>query len=142
MTVKMVLNNIPALKRALTGSALMPSARNGGLVIQGQARMYVPVDTAYLKNSIQVEESRTTATGAYVNIGSSAVYANIQELGGVIKPKTAKRLFWIGKDGKGHSANAVMIKAQPYMRPAVDNHKPSILSAVGAAIKMIVERAL
>ena len=140
--VKMVLNNIPTLKRALSGAALIPAAKNGGLVIQSQARVYVPVDEGNLRASIQTEEDHTTATGAFVNIGSDAVYANIQELGGVIKPKNAKRLFWIGKDGKGHSANAVTIKAQPYMRPAVDNHKPSILSAVGAAIKMIIERAL
>ena len=142
MTVKVLQNNIPGLKRALTGSSLMPSAKNGGLVIQNFARMLVPVDTANLKNSIQVEEDHTTRTGAFVNIGSDVIYANIQELGGVIKPKTAKRLFWIGKDGKGHAANAVTIKAQPYMRPAVDGHKPAILSAVGTAIKMIIERAL
>jgi len=98
------------------------------------------VDTAALKNSIQVEDSNTTPTGAYVNIGSELIYANIQEFGGTIKAKNKPRLTWKDKNGNWHSALSVTLRAQPYMRPAVDNHESEIANVVGTTLKRIIEK--
>jgi len=139
-TVQIKINNIPAVRRAMGGSDLMDIAMGGGRIIQSNARTYVPVDTGNLRVSILVEPTEQKNTFAQVQIGTDVEYANIQEFGGTIKPKKKKMLSWIGDDGKRIFARAVQIHAQPYMRPAVDNHKGEIINAIGAMIAAKLRR--
>ena len=139
--VKVLVDNFSAVRSALSGNRLMDIAMSGGRVVQSQARIYAPVDTGNLRESIQAEPDKAGAFSAWVRIGSDAVYAAIQEFGGTIKPKTKKMLSWIGDNGKRIFAHAVQIKAQPYLRPALDNHHPEIMGAVSAGVKMALEKA-
>ena len=139
--IVIVANNVKRAKSALSGDQLMNIAMGGGRIIQSNARTYAPKDTGNLSTSINTQPQRTTRTGAYVEIGTDVIYANIQELGGWIKPKTAKILRWQGSDGKWHAAHAVYIKPQPYMRPAVDNHKGEIKSAITSMIEAKLRKA-
>ena len=139
--VKVLVNNFKAVRGSLTGPSLMSAAMNGGRVIQSNARNYAPVDTGNLRASIQVEPAEVKPTAAWVNIGTDVIYAAIQEFGGTIKPKTKKMLSWIGENGERIFARAVQIKAQPYLRPAVDNHKNDIIGAVSAALTALLQKA-
>lgn len=139
--VQIKINNVPRVMRELGGAGLMDAAMSGGRVIQSHARINAPVDTGNLRASIMAEPLQSTATGAEVQIGTDSVYANIQEFGGTIVPKAAKMLSWIGKNGERVFARAVQIKAQPYMRPAVDNNRGQILNAISSAINALLQRA-
>lgn len=135
------VNNIAAVRRAMGGDGLMDAAMNGGRVIQSQARINVPVDTGNLRASIMTEPLEQKPTRAVVQIGTDVIYARIQELGGTIKPKTAKMLSWITENGERVFARAVRIKAQPYLRPAVDTQRPQIMSAIAYVINAALQRA-
>jgi phage gpG-like protein len=139
--VKVLVNNFKAVRGSLTGPSLMNAAMNGGRVIQSNARNYAPVDTGNLRASIQVEPDEVKPNIAWVNIGTDVIYAAIQEFGGTIKPKVAKMLSWVDKDGKRIFARAVQIKAQPYLRPAVDNHMPRIKWVITRTLNIIAEKA-
>jgi hypothetical protein len=140
-TVRVVVDNVDKVKRALGGAGLMQAAMSGGRVVQSQARIYAPVDIGNLRASIQAEPVKETPTSAEVQIGSGAIYARIQELGGTIVPKTAKMLSWVNSSGQRVFAKAVTIKAQPYLRPAVDNHEGQIKGAISASINDQLARA-
>jgi len=56
---------------------------------------------------------------------STTVYSAIHELGGVIRPKRAKRLkFKVG--GSWKSAAKVIMPARPFLRPAFENNMDEI----------------
>ena len=138
--VKILVDNTKGVLNALSGRDLLPAARNGGLVVQNSARPAAPIDKGALRASIHVEDDEVTNTAAWVNVGSELIYARIQEFGGVIEPKNKKFLSWLSKDGSRIFAKRVHIPAQPYLRPAMDNNHEQIKNAVGATIKMIIER--
>ena len=139
-TAVIKVNNTAAIRQALSGNNLMDIAKAGSHVIQSNARTYAPVDTGNLKASIQAEPDEQSAMVAWARIGTNVIYARIQEFGGWIKPKTKKMLSWIGSDGKRVFAHAVHIPAQPYLRPAVDNHRNEIVSVVAAMVNTTIER--
>jgi phage gpG-like protein len=67
------------------------------------------------------------------------VYARIQELGGVIKSTSGRGLFFQTDDGMWHNVQAVTIPARPYLRPAADENKDDIFSAVGNVLRDVLE---
>ncbi|MFQ5775861.1 MAG: hypothetical protein ACE5GS_15165 [Kiloniellaceae bacterium] len=63
-------------------------------------------------------------------------YALIHELGGVIRPKTARALFIPDRAGGVAAVVAqVTIPARPYLRPAADKHYPSLSRRIRAAFE-------
>lgn len=78
-----------------------------------------PVDTRALVNSARI---LPVVSGYKVTFGSAQVpYARIQHEGGVIKPKKAKILSWVGKDGVRRFAKSVTIKPTKYLAKAGDS---------------------
>lgn len=137
------LNRLAAAAR---GDALGRAAMAGGQVIEANAkinanRVFSAEATNTLAGSIHTELISKTGTSAEVSVGPSVVYGRIQELGGWIKPVTAKALSWINKQGVRVFAKAVYIPPRPYLRPAADEHQPEILQAVGASLKRDIEGA-
>jgi len=66
---------------------------------------------------------RVTLSGDRVRgeLGTNVIYARIHELGGVIRPKTAKYLkFQI--DGQWRSVKQVIMPARPFLRPAFEDN--------------------
>lgn len=92
------------------------------------------VVTGQLRRSVIATPAVAESPGRYVaTVGGTAIYARIQEFGGVIVPVHAKRLFWSNAGG-GHSAKQVTLPARPYLRPTVERLSTSgKLSEVAAA---------
>lgn len=61
-------------------------------------------------------------------IGSKVPYAAIHNYGGIITPKNAKRLSWIGDDGKRIFAKKVIIPKRPYFDNAIAKFRIKIVS--------------
>jgi phage gpG-like protein len=150
MAARMVVlkDNCAAVRLAVSGKLLMGSAKAGGHVIEGHAKVNASrgrpglnIQTGALVGSINVVPSKETRTYAEVETGPSVEYARIHEFGGVIVPKKAKALSWIGEGGKRIFARAVHIPARPYLRPAVDEHKHEIGEAVEKDILQNLEAA-
>lgn len=124
------------------------------LVVQ-RAKLKVPIDTRRLKRSLTQGRpySRTGGRRA-IDVGTNVAYAAIQEFGGRTKPhiitprvkqalafnwpnapanlepsKSGKYVFkWVNHPGS-------IIKAQPYLRPAINESK-------GDAVKIIVRSVI
>lgn len=80
--------------------------------------------------------------GDRVVIGSNLRYAPIHEFGGVIVPRKAPRLIFKTLDGAWHSASRVVIPARPFLRPALKDSRPAILSIVKAQAEAALREAL
>jgi HK97 gp10 family phage protein len=78
------------------GERLAVCARAGALLIQNGAKKRCPVDTGTLRRSIHTEDGKISSTRAEVVIGTDVDYAPYVEYG----------------TGR--------MRAQPYMRPALD----------------------
>jgi phage gpG-like protein len=61
------------------------------------------------------------------------VYARIHELGGTIRPKTAKALRFLLDDGTFAVVSQVTIPARPYLRPAADEQYPKLADRIRRA---------
>jgi len=144
--MKIVKNNVAAVKKIVSGDALMKAALAGGQVIEGNAKINVnntfsakSTGGAGLAGSIQTVKSKSTKERATVNVGPTVIYGRIQELGGIILPIYAKMLSWVD-NGKRIFANRVQIPARPYLRPAVDEHEKEIVQAISFQIKKGIEK--
>lgn len=91
--------------------------------------------TGTLEGSIDIDlYAREERTGVRGRWGSRDVrYALIQELGGVIRPRRAKRLVWRDHAGDFRSASEVSLPARPYLRPAADVIYPSLAGRIRRA---------
>ncbi|MEP0406959.1 phage morphogenesis protein [Roseibium sp.] len=93
--------------------------------------------TATLEGSIDIADyAAPVADGVKGTWGSRDVaYALIHELGGVIKPKSAKALAIPQDDGGVVFVQSVTIPARPYLRPAADTHYPKLAGRIKTAFK-------
>jgi hypothetical protein len=146
-TVVIKINNIPGIRKAVTGEALARAAQAGGHVIEGYAKINAnnvfsskSTGGAGLGGSIQVVLVESTATSASVDVGPSVIYGRIQEFGGVIKPVHAKMLSWVD-DGVRIFAHMVHLPPRPYLRPAVDEHMKDIEQAIGYQLQKQISGA-
>lgn len=128
------------LGEAARGKALENSLVDGGLLISNSAKKKAPYKTGTLKRSIHVgghtaESSpgftpddvsgeysdiggnKTTETSAQVLVGTNLTYAPHQEYG------TSK------------------MAARPYLRPALDEEKENVKDEIGAALKVLIDKA-
>lgn len=83
----------------------------GARVVETHAKLYCPVDTGFLRNSIQVD--------------------SVTPVEAVIAPHTDYAEFVETGTSRAH--------AQPYMRPAVDEHEGEILDAIERTVAAFVE---
>lgn len=91
-----------------------------GLVAEGHAKRLCPVDTGNLRNSIthQVDEAEQT-----VYVGTNNEYAAYVELGtGKFYPG-GRPDPWVYQDDKGNWHYTAGQRAQPYLKPAISEHK-------------------
>jgi phage gpG-like protein len=86
-------------------------------------------------NSYYYQTGPWTLGGLYSNV----VYARIHELGGTIRPRTAKVLkFRI--DGRWYSAKSVVIPARPYLLPAIQKNLETLLGEMADEIVRQLEK--
>lgn len=136
------------VRQAMTGEKLMGAAKAGGHVIEGHAKVNAGSGrpglnrrTGHLVGSISVSEGNISTYRAEVDVGTNVIYARIHELGGIIRPVTARMLSWINDAGERVFANLVHIPARPYLRPAMDENEKDIVGAVEAELWRSLDRA-
>lgn len=117
-TVRMTITGSETLRRNLArlAGAERRQAQADGLeagarIAETHAKLVAPVDTGFLRNSIQVD----SVTPVEAIIAPHTEYAEFVEFG------TSRQA------------------AQPYMRPALDEHEREILGAIEATVAAFVE---
>ena len=95
---------------SVTRSAMSIGIKKAGLLVEGDAKMVVPVDTGSLRRSIHTEDS-SNATSATATVGSSLEYAPYIELG------TSK------------------MSAQPFLQPSLEKNKKNATKIVLTEIR-------
>ena len=118
MPISMTVRGSDQLRRNLQrlGGAERRQAQADGLeagarVVETHAKLKAPVDTGFLRNSIQVD----SVTAIEAVIAPHTDYAEFVEMG------TSR------------------MAARPYMRPAIDEHESEILDAVERTVAAFVE---
>jgi HK97 gp10 family phage protein len=136
---------INKLRGATKDNALLDAIEAGARVVQANAminanNVFSDESTGELANSIIVE---TSGKGIEVEakIGPTKIYGRIHELGGIIKPVTAKALHFV-IDGVHIVTQLVHMPARPYLRPAVDGHEKEITDAIGVTLKSKIKGAI
>ena len=107
------------LKRNLNMAAiLVQRAARDNVRSGGKSGLHVITGTLHRSITTEVK-------GFIARIGTNLKYARIHELGGIIRPKSAKALhFTVG--GRHRQAQVVHIPARPYLRPALHSNKRKI----------------
>lgn len=113
-------NDLGQFVPAKFGPAVTASVQAACATIQRAAQAYCPVDTGALRESItvQVEETGSTVVG---RVGPHTDYAAFVEFG------TGGRGASSPGAGPGPYGSRAGQVAQPYMRPAYDETRPTIL---------------
>ena len=103
--------NLARLAGAERRHAQQDGLEAGARIVETHAKIRCPVDTGFLRNSITVDE----VTPMEAIVGPHTDYAEHVEFG------TSR------------------MAAQPYMRPALDEHEGEIVQAVSATVAAFVE---
>lgn len=131
---------LAALGKLAQGDVLEKALHAGAQEIRNSAQDKAPFLTGTLRRSIHSETGEKSGAKVSVLVGTDLEYAAMQEFGGTIVPKNAKRLVF-EVDGKKVFARKVTIPAHPYLRPAFDEQKGEAVKqfrlAVGDQVRMI-----
>lgn len=145
-TPKEFVDALERAKRAARGESLGKAALAGGFVLETHAKINVrntfEVISGNLANTIQTTLVSATDSRAEVEVGPTAIYGRIQELGGTVEPVKASKLHWVDENGRHRSAYSVTLPARPYMRPAAEEHFAEIINAAAVTLGRLVEDAL
>lgn len=103
-----------------------------GLVAEGYAKKMTPVDTGNLRNSIshKVDESAKE-----VHIGTNSEYAIYVELGTGKYTEGGRQDPWVYQDDDGRWHHTHGQRAQPYLKPAVADHKQTYKNIIEDELK-------
>jgi HK97 gp10 family phage protein len=114
--------------------AIVKALERCGMQAEGYAKDRVPVDTGNLRNSISF---RVDASNKEVFIGTNNEYAAYVELGtGKYKEGGGGRPDpWVYQDDNGNWHHTHGQKAQPYLKPAVANHKQTYKNIIEDSLK-------
>ncbi len=117
MSVRLVDNSGQIL--GLLDAAKARALERCGLQGEGYAKDLAPVATGNLRNGIS---HKTDEDSAY--IGSNTHYAEYVELGtGKFAQGGGRPTPWVYQDGEGNWHRTEGQEAQPFIKPAVANHK-------------------
>ena len=116
----------------LFSSAVAKALERCGMQAEGYAKDLVPVDTGNLRNSIS---HKVDASAKEVYIGTNNEYAAYVELGTGKYYKGGRQDPWVYQDdnGKWHHTNGQ--RAQPYLKPAVADHKQTYRNIIEDELK-------
>lgn len=123
MEVKFTDNSDEVL--ALFKAAAERALERCGLQGEGYAKDLCPVDTGDLRNSIS---HKTVENEAY--IGTNKEYAAYVELGTGKYAEGGRPTPWVYQDANGNWHHTDGQRAQPYLKPAVANHKQTYINII------------
>ena len=133
MSDSVFIDNSKEFLDALDG-AIVKALERCGMQAEGYAKDLAPVDTGNLRNSISY---RVDASNKEVVIGTNNEYAAYVELGtGKYKEGGGGRPdSWVYQDDNGNWHHTHGQKAQPYLKPAVADHKQTYHNIIKDALK-------
>ena len=136
-----------AARSAAAGRAvrdeLVGAMTKSAIMVQGDARILVPVDTGRLRNSIAYEV-QPTGDGVVAKVGTGVVYARYVEEGTAPHfPPVSAVAGWANRHGIEPFLVARAIarhgtKARPYLKPALQKN----LAAINEQFKQAAVRVL
>lgn len=120
--------------RRLINQAVIRGLERCGMECEGYAKDLCPVDTGNLRNSITHEVDTSEPA---VHIGSNNEYSAYVELGTGIYAEGGggRPTPWVYKDDKGNWHHTHGQQAQPYLRPALEDHKQTYKNIIEDAMK-------
>lgn len=136
-----VLKNMAKLSDSIAAKNLETATRAGALLILNSAKQKVRYKTGTLRRSLHMETAVATRNGCKILVGTDLKYAKIHEYGGTVKAK-GRYLVFVGQDGKKVFVKSVTIKAQPYMRPAIDENRSAVAQEIGDALRALLGGAI
>lgn len=111
--------------------------------LEGEAKINIRENfdqkTGHLASDWETKLDNVTETLAEGHTGPLAIYARIQELGGIIRATNAAALVFQTDDGVWHSVKAVTIPARPYLRKAADENKNDVVLAMSNVLRQLIE---
>ena len=130
--MEIILNdNSPMVKRAFE-EACLKALERCGVQGEGYAKDLAPVDTGNLRNSISHKvDSKEPA----VYIGTNSEYGAYVELGTGQYYPGGRQSSWVYKDAHGNWHRTNGQEAQPYLKPAVANHKQTYRNIIEDELK-------
>jgi HK97 gp10 family phage protein len=137
-----LLARFKALKQAATGKRLKTVLKAAALPMQNAAKENAPYRSGTLSRGITLEDGPIDDYSAKVFISTSNIpYAAIQEFGGTIKPIKGKFLIWRDAGGKVHAAKMVTIPPKPYLRPAFDTQRQTVINEFVDILRDMIQKA-
>ena len=103
-----------------------------GLVAEGYAKKATPVDTGNLRNSIS---HKVVPDENAVYIGTNVEYAPYVELGTGHHYPGGRQDSWVYQDDNGNWHRTNGQKPQPYLKPAVADHKDQYREIILSELK-------
>lgn len=103
-----------------------------GLVAEGYAKKMTPVDTGNLRNSIS---HRVDEAEKEVHVGTNSEYAAYVELGTGKYTEGGRQDPWVYQDDEGRWHHTHGQRAQPYLKPAVADHKRTYQNIIEDELK-------
>jgi len=124
--------------RDMRGEPFLNGMRVATLLVQRSAKIKAPVDTGRLRASI-TPEVRWQGNKAVGVVGSNVTYAPFVELG--TKPHFVPAKYigvWASRHGFDNTGLFVSGKAQPFLEPAFEENKETIVRIIGDAVGEII----
>lgn len=103
-----------------------------GMQAEGYAKDLTPVDTGNLRNSIT---HKLEPDGKAVQIGTNVEYAIYVELGTGKYAEGGRKDPWVYQDDEGRWHHTNGQRAQPYLKPAVSDHKQTYRNIIEDEMK-------
>lgn len=131
----MKIDFIDNSKEVLTAmeEAALRALEKCGLVAEGYAKKLCPVDTGNLRNGITHTVDDGDEKAAYV--GSPSEYAAYVELGTGKYADGGRPTPWVYQDTNGNWHRTEGSKAQPFIKPAVADHKQTYRNIIEDELK-------
>ena len=121
---------------AALGGAIIRALERCGMQAEGYAKdnltMLWAVDTGNLRNSIT---HKLEPDGKAVQIGTNIEYAPYVELGTGKYAEGGRKDPWVYQDDEGRWHHTNGQRAQPYLKPAVEDHKQTYRNIIEDEMK-------
>ena len=124
-------DNSKSVLEAFNG-AIERALERCGMQAEGYAKDLVPVDTGNLRNSISY---RVDAQNKEVVLGTNNEYAPYVELGTGKYTQGGRQDPWVYQDEKGNWHHTNGQRAQPFLKPAVADHKQTYRNIIEDELK-------
>ena len=125
------IDNSKIVKKELE-EAFLKALERCGMQAEGYAKDLVPVDTGNLRNSIS---HRVDEKEKVVYIGTNSEYGAYVELGTGKYYKGGRQDPWVYQDAEGRWHHTNGQRAQPYLKPAVADHKQTYRNIIEDELK-------